>query len=334
MKATVGKLIFLVLVCAFSSTPHAAEKKRILGVFYEGCERTCQGFKAGIAGSGFNAEVTILDLKQDKSRLPEAVKTARDMKANLVVVYGTTGTLGMIGTLDDRNDPRFLHDIPVVFTVVADPIGARIAESFERSGRSNVAGTFNRVPEATNIDVIRKYDLDFKKLGLLYNSNEKNSVMKMQELTQAAPRLGVELVALEIDPGNPGTPDPALIPVRLRELRDKGVKWLYVGSSSFLHVNGELFTASAVENGIAVVSPYEDLVRDKHALLSIAARLEDVGRLAADQALKILRDGAKPGDLPVVRATKFAYVVNMKVAKQLGRFPPFAFLQVAEMVGK
>ena len=156
----------------------------------------------------------------------------------------------------------------------------------------------------------------------------------MQELSLVAPKLGVELVALEIDPGNSGTPDPALIPVRLRQLKDKGVKWLYVGSSGYLRANGEVFTASAVENGIAVVSPYEDLVHDRHALLSIAASLSDVGRLAADQALKILRDGAKPGDLPVVRATKFSYVVNMTVAKQLGRFPPFSFLQAAEVVGK
>jgi putative ABC transport system substrate-binding protein len=87
-----------------------------------------------------------------------------------------------------------------------------------------------------------------------------------------------------------------------------------------------------VENGIAVVSPYEELVREHQALLSIAARPEDVGRLAAQQALKILRDGATPGDLPIVRATDFAYVVNMEVARKLGRFPPFAFLQVAEAV--
>ena len=110
------------------------------------------------------------------------------------------------------------------------------------------------------------------------------------------------------------------------------MRWLYLGSSSFLNSNGDFFTRQAVEHGIAVVSPYEPLVRENQALLSIAARLEDVGRLAAEQALRILRDGAMPGDLPIVRATDFAYVVNMDVAKRLNRFPPFAFLQVAEAV--
>jgi putative ABC transport system substrate-binding protein len=325
-------MIAVAALAILAITVEAGEKKRILGVFYEGCENVCEGFKAGIVESGFDAEVIVFDAKQDKSRLPEAVKQAREMKADLILTFGTSGTLGVIGTLDDIDDPRFINDIPVVFTLVANPFSTRIAESFERSGRTNVAGTFNRAPEAVNIEIIRQYDPEFSKLGLLYNSSEKNSVITMQEIAKLAPTLGIELVALEIDPENIGKPDPTKIPQRLSELREKGVKWVYLGSSSFLNANGALFTSAAVENGIAVVSPYEPLVRKQQALLSIAARLEDVGRLAAEQALKILRDGATPGDMPILRATDFAYVVNMDVARKLGRFPPFAFLQVAETV--
>jgi putative ABC transport system substrate-binding protein len=257
---------------------------------------------------------------------------ARAMPADLVLTYGTTGTLGVIGTLDDVGNPQYLHEIPVVFTIVADPFGTRIAESFEGSGRPNVAGTFNRVPEAVNVEVIRQYDPNFDKLGLLYNTNEANSVIKLEELKQIAPTLGIELVALEIPLGADGKPDAAELPKLLAQLRERDVQWLYGGSSSFLNLNAEYFTKTAVENDIAVVSPYEPWVRDADALLSIAARFEDIGRLAAEQALRILRDGATPGDLPIVRATDFAYVVNMDVAKRLGRFPPFAFLQVAEAV--
>jgi putative tryptophan/tyrosine transport system substrate-binding protein len=311
---------------------HAQDQKQILGIFYEGCEKTCEGFKAGIANSGFAADVEVLDINQDKSRLPEAVKRVRETKPDLVVVYGTTATLGTIGTLDEAGDPRFIGDTPVVFTAVADPIGSHVVESFQRSGRANVTGTFNRVPEKLNIQIIRRYDPKFDKLGLLYNSNEKNSVQKMKELSELAPKMGVELVALDVDPGNSGTPKPELIPLRLRELREKGVKWLYLGSSSFLNANGELFTASAVENGIAVVSPYPALVREHQALLSIAAPREEVGKLAADQALRILSDGASPGDLPISVATHFTHVVNMKVAQKLGLLPPKAFNKDTEFV--
>ena len=329
--------IFLILCSTISLTwfqrvDAADNKKLIFGVFYEGCEITCEGFIAGIEDSGFDAEIIIRDIKQDKTVLPRMVEEAREMNVDLVLTWGTSSTLGVAGTLDDIGDRRFLQDIPVVFTVVADPFGTGIAESFERSGRDNVAGTFNRVPESSNIDIIKQYDPSFKRLGLLYNSNERNSVIKFEELQELAPTMGIELVALEIDPGNDGIPDTSKLAIRMTELKDHGIKWVYLGSSSFLRLNGELYTSLAVENGIAIVSPYESLVRDQHALLSIAAHRTDVGRLAADQALKILRDGASPGDLPIVRATDFAYVVNMNVARKLNLFPSVGILQVAETV--
>lgn len=332
MKLAFFLLTLVSMLVAGGDPARAGDKPLILAIFYEGCEHLCEGFKTGFAESGFNAEIDVRSINQDKSVLPKLVEEARAMEVDLVLTFGTSVTLGTIGTLDDIGNDRFLHDIPVVFTLVADPFGTNIAESFERSGRANVAGTFNRVPESVNIQVVRQYDPSLDRLGLLYNSNERNSVIKMKELQILAPTMKVDLVALEIDPENTGTPDPAKIPSRMADLRKKGVKWVYLGSSSFLRVNGDTFTAAAVKNGIGIVSPYESLVREQQALLSIAARRFDVGKLAAEQALRILRDGDTPGDLPIVRATDFAYVVNMDVAKWLNRFPPITFLEAAEIV--
>lgn len=323
-----------VLFIASAVAPAAADTKTILGVFYEGCEHLCNGFMDAIAASGFDAEVVVVHIHQDKNRIPGVVDFARENDVDLVLTFGTSVTLGVIGTLDDVGKPKFLDNIPVVFTAVADPFGTRIAESFEHSGRANVAGTFNRVPEAVNVEIIRQYDPEFTKLGLLYNSDERNSVIKKEELETLLPNFGIEFVAIEVDPGNPDAPDPDLIPVRMAEFRDRGVRWMYLGSSSYLRFNGDIYTSAAVENGIAIVSPYESLVREENALLSIAARYYDVGTLAAEQALSILRDGATPGDLPIIQASDFAYVVNMDVARELNRIPPFSFLQVAETVSK
>ncbi len=325
-------LLFLFATTISVLDATAAEKKRIFGVFYEGCEKTCEGFKVGIEKSGLAADVTIFDVKQDKKRIEEAIKVARDTKPDLIVTYGTTTTLQFIGTIETARDPKFFSDIPVVFTAVADPFGTRIAESFDRSGRDNITGTFNRVPERANIETIRQYDHKFRKLGLLYNGNEKNSVLKKDELAKLAKEMNFELVAIEIDPGNPDVPDTALIAKRVKELAMQEVTWAYVGSSSFLNANGAAFTAAAVENGIALLSPYEALVREQQALISIAAPRESVGLLAAEQAVRILRDGKSPGKLPISRATNFSYLVNMKVAEKLGRKPPFAFYPDTELV--
>jgi putative ABC transport system substrate-binding protein len=327
-------LALLAFVAALSPPARAADEKLIYVVLWRGCEEACEGFKAGIAESGLAAEVVLRDAAQDKATLPGFVEEARALGADLVLTWGTSVTLGLAGTLEDIGDPRFIQDIPIVFTVVADPFGTGIARSLEGSGRANLTGTFNRVPEAVNIEVVRAYDPTFDKLGLLYNRNEPNSLVKLEELRALSAEMGFELVALELAPGSDQPPDLTTIPERMAELAAEGVRWQYLGSSSFLYENGDLYTASAVENGIAVVSPYESLVRDHQALLSVATRYEEVGRLAAQQAVRILADGTAPGDLPIAQATEFAYVVNMAVARELDRFPPFEFLQVAETVGK
>jgi len=307
-------------------------KKTVFAVFWRGCEEVCEGFHAYFAEKNVDAKVVVRDAARDKAKLPLFLEEARAMKADLILTWGTSVTLGIAGSLNDVGDTRFNHAIPHVFTVVADPVGAGIVESLEKSGRRNLTGTFNRVPEAVNIRTIRSYLPTFKRLGLLYNRNERNSVLKFQEITDLASELNFELVALELPLGDDGKPRALDIAPKVAMLKEARADFIYLGSSSFLDAHRDAFTQSAVEHGIPVLSPYERVVRDSHGLLSIAARFYDVGRLAAQQAEKILVGGQTPGDIPVARMTDFAYVINMAVARKLNLFPPVAVLQFAETV--
>jgi putative ABC transport system substrate-binding protein len=309
-----------------------AADKLIYGVFWRGCEEVCQGFQDYVSEAGIDAEVVIRNAEQDKSKLPDFRKEAREMRADLILTWGTSATLGIAGTLDDVGDPSFNGDIAHVFTVVADPVGAGIVGSLEKTNRANVTGTYNRVPETVNINAIRSYDPGFRRLGLLYNANEPNSLLKRDEIAALATDMGFELVAIELPLAAGGKPRVEDIPIKLTALKDQGVDFIYLGSSSFLDKNRDLFTGAAVDLGLSILSPYERLVRDAEALFSIAARYYDVGRLAGAQAEKILVDGERPGDIPVARMTEFAYVVNMEVARRLNRYPPLEILQFAETV--
>ncbi len=329
--------VVLALMCTLvwpAGAAHAKAEKAftIYMVFWRGCEEACEGFKKYIAENGIDAELVIRNANRDKSKLPGYVEEARALEVDLVVTWGTSVTRGMAGTLSNHGKPRFIDDIPVVFMVVADPIGSQIIESYEKTGRENVTGTRNRVPEEVNINTIRSYYPAFERLGLLYNTNEHNSVVKAREMQALAGKMNFELVALELELGADGKPNPESIPVRMAELEAAGVDFIYLGSSSFLDVHRDVFTGSALEHGIPVLSPYERLVRDSHALLSIAARYQDVGELAGRQTKSILIDGKKPGDLPVLSVDQYAYVVNMTTAKKLNMFPSVEILQFAETV--
>jgi putative ABC transport system substrate-binding protein len=167
---------------------------------------------------------------------------------------------------------------------------------------------------------------------MLYNTNEHNSVIKVREIEDLAKTMNFELVALELELGTDGKPKIESISTRMTELDAADVDFIYLGSSSFLDVNRDIFTQSAVDHGIPVLSPYERLVRDSHALLSIAARYQDVGKLAGRQVKSILIDGKTPGDLPLLSVDQYAYVVNMTTAKKLNMFPSVEILQIAETV--
>ena len=327
----------LLLSCSFfwPATDGQAQAKSVFTiymVFWNGCEEACEGFKAYLAEAGIDAELVIRDANRDKEKLPGFVEEARALEADLVTTWGTSVTRGIAGTLSDQRDSRFINDIPLVFMVVADPVGSQIIASYESTGRANVTGTRNRVPEAVNINTIRSYFPAFKRLGLLYNTNENNSVIKMKEIADLAKPMNFELVALELELGADGKPKTESIVARMAELEAAKVDFIYLGSSSFLDINRDIFTQSAVDHGIPVLSPYERLVRDSHALMSIAARYQDVGALAARQAESILIGQKKPGDLPVLSVDQYAYVVNMTTARELNMFPSIEILQIADIV--
>lgn len=188
------------------------------------------------------------------------------------------------------------------------------------------------MPETVNIETIRAYLPGFSHLGLVCNTNEKNSVLKRDELVALSKEMGFELTAVELPLGDDGKPRADDITPAVAKLKAVGVEFIYLGSSSFLDANSDALTGAAVENGIPVLSPYERLVRESQAVISVAARYYDVGRLAGAQAEKILVEGARPGDLAVAPMTDFAMVINMGVARKLRLFPTLDLLQIAETV--
>lgn len=325
-------LILAAALAAGLATCAVASQYKIMIATWRGCEEACRGFQDYLDGRGVDAEYLLRDAGQSKSALPRFLAEARTEKVDLILTWGTTVTVGMVGTLATRDDPALDDGIPKVFMIVADPVGAGIVESLESPGRANVTGTYNRVPEAVNIATIRAYLPSFKRLGLLYNADERNSVLKRDELAELAGSMRFELIAQEIPLAPNGEPRADMIGLKMSELKVANVDFLYLGSSSFLRKHRNIVTEAAIDNGIPLLSPYEEMVRDSQALISVAARYYEIGRLAGRQAEKILVEGMKPGELPVAQMTQFAVVINMSAAKRLKKFPPINLLQVAETV--
>lgn len=325
-------LWMLLLAMSVLSGPAMAARYKVMIVTWTGCEEACKGFQAHMKERGMDVEFMLRDAGGKKDALAGFLAEAKSAGVSLIVTHGTNATVGIAGRLAERSRPDLAPEIPKVFMIVADPVGAGLVNSLERTGRNDLTGTYNRVPEKVNIETMRAYRPAFRRLGLLYNADERNSVLKRDELAALSGSMGFELVARELPLAADGRPRPSDIAPQVNALKNAGVDFIYLGSSSFLREYGDLLTGAAVSLGLPVLSPYESTVRDGQALMSVAARYADVGRLAGAQAEKILRDGATAGSLPIAHMTSFAIVINMQVAKKLKLFPPLDLLQVAETV--
>jgi putative ABC transport system substrate-binding protein len=316
------------LALALCSHAALAAERTVMVTTWRGCEEACQGFQAYLTEAGHDIDFLLRDAGQDKTVLPGFLDEARAQNVDLIVTWGTSVTRGIAGTLENAESAEFVDGIPRVFMIVADPVGAGIVESLESTGRDNVTGTYNRVPEKVVIATIRRYMPEFSHLGMLYNSSEANAVLKRDEVAELAGAEGFTLTSIDLDTmgGSAG------IGEGMAQLKAAGADFLYVGSSSELRANAEALAVAALAEGMPIISPYEEMVHNGTALISIAARYYDVGRLAGQQAERILYDGALPGDLPVARLTDFALTVNMSFAKDVKALPPIEILQIAEII--
>lgn len=308
----------------------AGDDPRVVMVTWRGCEEACRGFWDYLDGTGLAFERVVLDADSDAGALPRLVEEVRAFDADLLVTWGTSVTLGIVGAADDDPGTR-VNDVPAIFMIVADPVGAGIVESYERSGRPLVTGTRNRVPEEIQLRLLLDYR-PFTNLGMIYNDTELNAVLKAAEVREAAARLDIDVTERVIANDGEGRPMRSDIPVAIAELAAAGVEFLYVGSSSFIVDHTDLFTGAALEHGLPVATAYEAMVTDSQALISISSPYYSVGQLAGLQAERILVEGRTPGELEVVGLERFTVLINLDTAERLDLYPPLLLLRLAETV--
>jgi len=304
---------------------------KIYMAVWRGCEDACRGFQDYFREEGIDVEFIIRDANRDKTRLPEFVREARELKVDLVLTWGTSVTVGMIGTLAGNDPAQHITHIPVVFMIVADPVGAGIIENYGSSGRANITGTRNRVPEEVQIKAIRAYRY-FKRLGIIYNVNELNSVLNLRKIRNLSKKMRFDLYERSIDLDENGKPILESVAQKIKELRGRNIAFIYVGSSSFLMRHRDYLTNSAIEQGVPIVSAYEAMARKSNALLAVASRYYSVGKLAGFQAKNILMKKLAPSDLPILSLSRYSYVINMQTARKLKLYPPIKVLRYAEIV--
>ncbi|MBW7899940.1 MAG: ABC transporter substrate-binding protein [Rhodocyclaceae bacterium] len=302
----------------------------VLMITFRGETDVDRGFRAYLADAGLDVRFTVRDVQQDVSRVPAILDEAKALAPDLIYAWGTPVTLAVVGPHDAPGARHHVHDIPVVFALVAAPVQSRIVQSLEAPGR-NVTGAVHVVPPEVQLRVMQNYR-PFRRLGVLYNSAEPNSRAIVAQARAFCERQGAELVARTFRTGGQGQPVGDGVEDLVAQIHAAGAEWLYLLPDTFLGTLFGRIAPVALQLGLPSFGAAELAVRSGGALLGLVSRYYSVGQLAGAKAVDILAGGKPAGALPVETLKRFSLLVNMRVAHSLRLYPPIDMLNYAEVI--
>ena len=215
--------------------------------------------------------------------------------------------------------------IPVVFTTVADPVGAGFVESMARPG-GNATGFINFEYSIAGkwLELLKEIAPGVTRAAVLRESAIAAGPGQLGAIQALAQSLGVEL--RPIDVRDAGEIERAIAAFA----RDSNGGLIVTGSPSAV-VHRGLIVALAARHRLPAVYPVRLFVV-AGGLVSYGPDSIDPYRRVASYVDRILK-GEKPADLPVQNPTKFELVINLKVARALGlELPPSVLARADEVI--
>ena len=214
--------------------------------------------------------------------------------------------------------------IPIVgVDLESDPVARGWVVSLARPGR-NLTGFFLDIPEMSGkqLQMVQEIRPTMTRVAVL--GDPSINELQFRATEAVAGRLGVTFHALPVT-------EAKQIPGLVAEAARQKAGALVALTSPLVNTNMKPLAVAALTHKLPTVSGFVPSFAEAGGLLAYGPDFPDLFRRAAGHVVEILR-GARPGDLPVQRPTKFPLVINIKTAKALGLTIPQSLLIRADVV--
>ena len=213
--------------------------------------------------------------------------------------------------------------IPIVFANVAFPDRTGLVASYPRPG-GNITGVAFIGPEyGKRLELLREARPGLSRVALIYNPDNRGSVLALEETERWAPGLGVK-----VEPHRFRGPHD--LDGVFGAIAAKRPDALMTTADPLIHSYRARITHFAEKQRLPSIYPGREFV-DAGGLMFYGGSISEMYRRAAVYVDKIFK-GARAGDLPVEQPTKFDMVINLKTARALGLTLPPSLLQRADQV--
>jgi putative ABC transport system substrate-binding protein len=274
-------------------------------------------FRKGLAELGYvegrNVVIESRFAEGQFERFPDLLSELVRMKVDVVAVTGAVTA---------RAAKKAVTDIPIVFSMVVDPVADGVVTSLERPG-GNLTGVTSFDPQQARkqLELLKETIPKLKRVAILGDQGVSEALMKASE--RQARDAGFETQRLRIAAPNP---DLEAVFAAIRQehadallVLEEPVPGVYATRIAELATKDRLPTMFAPSRvGAGGLIAYG------------TSQVEAIRRMAmyVDKVLK----GARPGDLPVETVTRYELIVNLKTAREIGVTIPPEVLKRADRV--
>jgi putative ABC transport system substrate-binding protein len=209
--------------------------------------------------------------------------------------------------------------IPILITAVTDPQAAGLVRSNDKPA-TNVTGTSDLNPVAEQLGLVKQLDTKARRVGVLYNAGETNSLVQVGLARKAAPGLGLTLVEATVSSSNE-------VLQAAQSLLNR-VDAIYVPTDNTVVSALESVIMVAEQGKLPLVVGEGDSVR-RGGLITVGIDYYRLGRQTGDMAVAVLK-GSDPANMPIQYQKELLLTVNLKAAKAMGVQVPQALLSKAD----
>ena len=310
-KAVLAASAALFGILALSSCSGSEQKK--IGILqfgtFEALTNANKGFVDALATAGFkDGDKIKITIKNPETDGPQNTAFAQALASSCDLVYGiaTPSATALKTSVDDIG-----NEIPVLFSAVTDPVGAKLVSSIEKPG-ANVTGASDMVPDdlfQKEIAILDKFS-SIDTVAVLYTQTESNSVYQKNVFDQAIKAKGWTAVDKSIANATEITSAIASL--------DDGVDAMVIPTDNTIAANiASVKNANESRTDHPLVIIGSDTGMLSGCVIALGVDYYGLGGQVGAMAAKIL-NGGKPADIPVEYSKKSDIKVNTAWATSLG----------------
>jgi ABC-type uncharacterized transport system substrate-binding protein len=284
----------------------------------EAFEHLTEDMRAGLKESGYevgrNVAIEYRWADERRDRLLTLAAELIHKPAAVIVCNGVAAAAVKAAT----------STVPIVFVTGSDPVRDGLVASFNRPG-ANITGISFLSGESAGkrLELLRQFVPGTATIAVLIDPGTNEGVVEQRDLETAAKAVGQQLFVIE------ATADRDL-ETAFTSMVERKVGALLIGTGPFLTARQRQLAALALRHRLPAARSLRGFA-EAGGLMSYGTSISDAWRQAGLYAGRILK-GDKPGDLPVLQASKFDFVINLATAKALGLAVPMHLHAAADEV--